>query len=88
MQPHDAPAFDRGLVGKRLEVLWKYFESGADGERVPHLIWVTGRVTRVADGLTDKRSSRAKKILPASALLWAWDADPQFDEPPTRVRFT
>ena len=38
-------------------------------------------VTRVADGLTDKRSSRAQKILPAGALLWAWDADPQFDEP-------
>eukprot|EP00966_Prymnesium_polylepis_P033251 773458-Prymnesium_polylepis.1 len=26
----------------------------------------------------DKRSSRAKKILPAGALLWAWDADPEF----------
>ena len=35
---------------------------------------------RVADGLTDKRSARAKKILPAGALLWAWDADPDFDE--------
>jgi hypothetical protein len=80
-QPHDAPVFDSRLVGKRLEVLWKYFETKADGEKVPHLIWATGRVTRVADGLTDKRSSRAKKILPAGALLWAWDADPQFDEP-------
>ena len=80
-QPHDAPPFDSRLVGKRLEVLWKYFEKGADGERKPHLIWATGRVTRVADGLTDKRSSRAQKILPAGALLWAWDADPQFDEP-------
>ena len=35
---------------------------------------------RVADGLADKRSSRAKKILPAGAVLWAWDADPEFDE--------
>ena len=31
-------------------------------------------------GLTDTRSARAKKILPAGALLWAWDADPEFDE--------
>jgi hypothetical protein len=51
-------------------VLWKYFETTADGERIAHLIWATGRVARVADGLTDKRSSRAKKILPAGALLW------------------
>ena len=29
---------------------------------------------RVADGLTDK-AVRGKKILPAGALLWAWDAD-------------
>ena len=44
------------------------------------MIWATDRVVRVADGLTDKRSARAKKILPAGALLWAWDADPEFDE--------
>ena len=30
--------------------------------------------------LADKRSKRARKILPAGALLWAWDADPDFDE--------
>ena len=35
---------------------------------------------RVADGLTDKRSPRARKILPAGAVLWAWDSDPNFDE--------
>ena len=35
---------------------------------------------RIADGLTDKRSARAKKVLPAGAVLWAWDADPEFDE--------
>ena len=57
-----------------------YFETTADGERKAHLIWATGRVARAADGLTDKRSSRAKKILPAGALLWEWDANPQFDE--------
>ena len=44
------------------------------------LIWVTGRVTRVADGLTDSRSKRAKALLPAGAVLWAWDADPECGE--------
>jgi hypothetical protein len=44
------------------------------------MIWSTGTVKRIADGLTDKRSSRAKKVLPAGAVLWAWDADPDFDE--------
>ena len=31
-----------------------------------------GKVVRVADGLTDKGSARAKKILPAGALLSHW----------------
>ena len=35
---------------------------------------------RVADGLTNKRSSKARKILPAGALLWGWDADPEYGE--------
>ena len=35
----------------------------------------------MADGLTDKSSARAKKILPAGAILWAWDADPAYNEP-------
>ena len=39
-----------------------------------------GTVKRVADGCTDKRSKRARTLLPAGAVLWAWDADPDFDE--------
>ena len=30
--------------------------------------------------ITDRSSSRAKKVLPAGAVLWGWDADPDFDE--------
>ena len=30
---------------------------------------------RVADGLTDRRSKKAQAVLPAGALLWAWEAD-------------
>jgi len=72
-----APAFDQRLVGKQIEVLWKYHNKDT-GE--PILIWATGRVARVADGLTDKKSKRAKKVLPAGMVLWAWDADPEFGE--------
>ena len=72
-----APAFNQALVAKRIEVLWKYHDKDT---KEPHLIWAGGRVVRVADGLTDKRSPRAKKILPGGALLWAWDADPERDE--------
>ena len=49
-----------------------------DGKLVK--IWASGTVKRVADGLTNTRSARAKKILPAGALLWAWDADPDRNE--------
>ena len=78
MQPEKAPAFDQALVGKRLEVLWKYF-SKEDG--TPQLIWSSGTVKRIADGCTDKRTKKGRAILPAGAVLWAWDADPEFDEP-------
>ena len=75
VQPKEAPAFDTNLVGKRLEVCWPYKK---DGETCK--IWASGTVKRVADGLTNTRSERARKILPAGALLWAWDPDPDFDE--------
>ena len=73
----NALAFDQALVGKQLEVLWRYTNMDTN-EKV--LIWASGCVARVADGLTDKRSSRAQKILPAGAVLWAWDADPERGE--------
>ena len=57
-----APAFDQALVGKRLEVLWPYTDKDT-GKRI--LIWASGSVTRVADGLSDKRSARAMQDCPA-----------------------
>ena len=71
-QPLDPPPFDTGLVGKQLEVCWPYKEAGRTVK-----IWACGTVRRVADGLTDRSSSRAKKVLPAGAVLWGWDADPR-----------
>ena len=44
------------------------------------LIWAPGTVKRIADGLQDKRSSRARTVLPAGAVLWAWEDDPEFGE--------
>ena len=76
-QPPEAPPFDQSLVGKRIEVLWKYFDRASHKAQ---LIWAAGSVKRIADGLTDKRSKRATTVLPGGALLWAWEADPDFDE--------
>ena len=74
-QPEHPPAFDVKLVGKQLEVCWPYKLNGKTAK-----IWASGRVKRVADGLTDTKSARSKKILPAGAVLWAWDADADYDE--------
>ena len=63
-------------MGKRVEVLWKY--ALPDGST--QLIWATGRVARIADGLTDTRTKRGKALCPAGAVLWAWDADEEFGE--------
>ena len=75
-QQKDAPDFNSQLVGKWLEVCWPY---KLEGKTVK--IWASGKVKRIADGLQDKASTRAKKILPAGAILWAWDADPAYNEP-------
>lgn len=69
------PEFNSRLVGKRMEICWPYKENGQTVK-----IWASGTIKRVADGLTDKASKRAKKILPAGALLWAWDDDPEYGE--------
>ena len=75
-QQLEAPPFDARLVGKQLEACWPYKEAGKTVK-----IWACGTVRRVADGLTDRSSTRAKKVLPAGAVLWGWDADPEYDEP-------
>ena len=77
LQQGEAPAFDQALVGKWLEILWLYHNKETQ-ER--HYIWSPVKVVRVADGLTDKRSARARSILPAGAVLVAWEADAEFDE--------
>ena len=59
-------------------MLWPYTDKES-GKRV--LIWASGCIKRVADGLTDRRSKKAQTVLPAGMVLWAWEADPEFEEP-------
>lgn len=77
LQPKEPPPFNQELVGKRLEVCWKYFDQETGK---PILIWTSGTVKRVADGLSDRRSSKARVVLPGGAILWAWDADSEYNE--------
>ena len=35
---------------------------------------------QIADGVVTKKSPLCKKIFPAGAILWAWDADPEYEE--------
>ena len=79
LNQNEAPPFDQNLVGKWIEVRWKYFDKSKDMNE-PVYIWSPGQIVRVADGLTDRRSPRAQKVLPAGAVLWRWEADPDFDE--------
>ena len=61
----------------RVEVRWRYTDADT-GEYM--YIWTPGRVVRVADGLSDKKTKRGQKLLPAGAVLWAWEADETFQE--------
>ena len=57
-------------------MLWKYILPDGSSQ----LIWATGRVARIADGLTDTKTARGKALCPAGAVLWQWDADAEFGE--------
>ena len=61
-----APAFDQQLVDKQVEVCWKYLHKDTNE---PMLVWSPARIVRVADGLTDNRSPRARNVLPAGMVL-------------------
>ena len=66
LQPPKAPAFNQDLVGKWLEVRWRTTTNKETGEY--QYIWSPGKVVRVADGCTDRRTAQGKKLLPAAAL--------------------
>ena len=79
-QPEDPPPLDDSLVGKRLEICWKYYSTETDE---PLLIWSPCEVVKVADGTSDKASERCKKMLPAGAVLVKWAEDKDREEKET-----
>eukprot|EP00965_Chrysotila_dentata_P152655 5045258-Pleurochrysis_carterae.AAC.2 len=44
-------------------------------------MWCEGEVVSVADGKSDKRSKRARTLLPAGAIQFKWPADKERNEP-------
>eukprot|EP00965_Chrysotila_dentata_P066503 2201731-Pleurochrysis_carterae.AAC.1 len=44
-------------------------------------MWCEGEIVRVADGISDKRSERARNLLPAGALQIKWPEDTEREEP-------
>ncbi|KAL1520316.1 hypothetical protein AB1Y20_021907 [Prymnesium parvum] len=79
-QPHavgQGPTPDRNLVGKTLEVRWRYHHKDTGK---PVYIWCEGEVVQIADGESDRQTPRCKKLLPAGAVRIKWPADVEYDE--------
>ena len=74
-QPQTPPELTAELVGRKLEVCWRYHENGK-----PVMIWCTGVVDHVADGKSDKKSDRCKNILPAGMIRMRWPEDKERHE--------
>ncbi|KAL1507166.1 hypothetical protein AB1Y20_008017 [Prymnesium parvum] len=83
-QPLKPPALDADLVGAQLEVCWHYVSTEDNKTKVP--IWCPAKVTRVADGTTDKGrnsqpfSTAARALAPRGMLLLEWEPDPDRGE--------
>ena len=83
VMPKKAPPCDDSLVGKELEIRWRYWRAAEEGERGKKKaadIWCVGTVVQIANGTTDKASPRCKKILDAGAVCIKWPVDKDFDE--------
>jgi len=83
IMPKKAPACNESLIGKELEIRWRYWrptEEGERGQKKAVDIWCVGTVVQVANGTSDKASPRCKKLLSAGAVKVMWPADKDFDE--------
>lgn len=78
-QPRKAPAFDT-LVGKLLDIRWRYWTRTEDNKRKGVNMWCVGEVIEVADGKTTKRSKKCQSTLPWGAVRIKWPTDDDFDE--------
>ena len=84
VMPKEAPPCDDSLIGKELEIRWRYWRPTREGERGKRKavnIWCVGEVVQIANGTTDKQSPRCKGPLAKGAVCIKWPADVDFDEP-------
>ena len=84
IMPEDAPPCDRSLIGKELEVRWRYWRPAREGERGQKKavdIWCVGTVVQIANDSTDAESPKVpKKFRDTSAVKIMWPADADYDE--------
>lgn len=86
-QPPNAPLLTEDLIGRKIEIRWRYWrkaKSGERGKKKQVFIWIEGTVAEVADG-SIRKSKRSKKALPAGALRIRFAADEDFEEKETLI---
>ena len=85
--PKHAPPCDATLIGKELELRWRYWRPTVEGERGKRRavdIWADGTVVQVANDTTDENSPRFKvpsKFKGTNAVLVRWPPDPAREQP-------
>ena len=84
--PDVAPRCDASLIGKELEIRWRYWRPAKPGERGKKKaadMWCVGTVVQIANDATDKESPRCKipkKFRNTAAVRIQWPADKDYDE--------
>ena len=77
MQPTSAPAIDKGLFGKRLEVCLQYFIKGGRTEPC----WIQGEVILVSDVANIPKKYGQQACYKASeAVVIHWDKNKEINE--------
>ena len=85
--PKKAPPCDASLIGKHLEIRWRYWRAAVEGERGKRKavdIWADGTVVQVANDAADEKSPRFKipaKFKGTNAVLVEWPPDPDREQP-------
>ena len=87
VMPKKAPPCDASLIGKQLEIRWRYWRAAMEGERGKRKavdIWAEGTVVQVANDAADAKSPRFKvpaKFKGTNAVLVEWPPDPDREQP-------
>eukprot|EP00966_Prymnesium_polylepis_P172303 3984332-Prymnesium_polylepis.1 len=81
--PHPPPLDHASLVGRKVEVRWRYWRPalpGEKGKKKQLFIWCEAIVVEVSDG-TIRKSARGPDCHSAGAVRIRWPADPDRNEP-------